>query len=185
MLKSLNSSVAYSSFCPVLPQNCHLIQQACWLSFHSLQSVFKRFTEHNVVIFWHLLQPSFKSVGRIYLNFVVGNNFVDIFVICVCRRKKYVVVNGSFLVPYDHLVLCTGTQYQLPRPTGLDIANGATNNDIPTPHLPQQRFEGRPPVNAFTVNDSYDAAVVLYWIENNVFDKEGLLLLGFCFVCCN
>jgi hypothetical protein len=101
---------------------------------------------------------------------------------CVFRRKKYVVVNGSFLVPYDHLVLCTGTQYQLPEPTGLDIRQGATNNNLPTPYLPQPRFEGRPPVNAFTVNDSYDAAVVLYWIENNVLDKEGLLSLDICLV---
>lgn len=102
-------------------------------------------------------------------------NFYTILIIVYCRHKKHVLVNGNFTVPYDHLVLCTGTQYQLPTPTGLDVSTGATNAEMSEPKKPQLRLQGRVPNNAFVVNDTYDAAVALYWIENNVLRPKSAL----------
>jgi len=89
------------------------------------------------------------------------------------RKKKTVVVNGTFVVPYDHLILCTGRQYQVPEPTGLNVIDGATNSDLDSPEKPQPRLSGPLPKNVFVVNDSYEAAVVLYWLEKNVLRATG------------
>ena len=42
------------------------------------------------------------------------------------RRKKFVTVdnklgNNGSKIPYDHLILATGTQYQIPVPTELPV----------------------------------------------------------------
>lgn len=99
---------------------------------------------------------------RTWVNVVCGK------MTAIDRHKKHVVVNGNFVVPYDYLILCTGTQYQIPTPTGLDVTTGATNCDVSNPLKPQPRLHGRIPNNAFIVNDAYDAAVALYWIEHNL-----------------
>jgi len=87
-----------------------------------------------------------------------------------------VIVNGRYVVPYDYLILCNGTQYQVPQPTGLDISTGATNNDLEDPENPQPELpvDCMPPKNVFVVNDAYEAAVFLYWLESNVLDAKGL-----------
>ena len=95
----------------------------------------------------------------------------------VNRKKKHIVVNGSFIVPYDQLILCTGIQYQVPMPTELDISAGATNNDLEQPDCPQPRLLDPVPKNVFVVNDAYQAAVVLYWLENSVLEAEGVYLV--------
>jgi len=89
------------------------------------------------------------------------------------RKKKHVVVDGGFIVPYDHLILCTGLQYQVPKPTGLDVNAGATNSDLDRPDRPQPRLLDAVPKNVFVVNDAFDAAVVLYWLEDNVVNMSG------------
>ena len=81
-------------------------------------------------------------------------------------------MNGSTIVPYDHLVLCTGTQYQVCAPTEADINRQATNEDLP--NNPHRLFEGQIPNNVFTINDEYDSAVLLYWLETNLLYNEGL-----------
>ena len=82
------------------------------------------------------------------------------------------VVNGRNIVPYDHLVLSTGLQYQPPSPTEADVNSGATNHD--SKYSPTRILNSAPPKNLFTINDSYDAAVALYWMENNIIGKEGM-----------
>jgi len=89
------------------------------------------------------------------------------------RKRKHVVVDGGFIVPYDHLILCTGLQYQVPKPTGLDVSAGATNSDLVRPEHPQPRLLDSVPKNVFVVNDAYEAAVVLYWLEDNVLNVAG------------
>ena len=84
----------------------------------------------------------------------------------VDRKKKLVVVNNGNAVPYDHLVLSTGLQYQLPMPTDADIDAGTTNSTVP--NKADRRFSGVKPKNLFLVNDTYDSAVALYWIENKL-----------------
>ena len=87
------------------------------------------------------------------------------------RKKKHVVVNHRSIVPYDHLVICTGTQFQVPAPTDADISQLVTNNEVP--NSPDRRLMDVPPRNAFVINDSYEAAVSLYWIENNFLNGTG------------
>ena len=87
-----------------------------------------------------------------------------------CRKRKLVTVDGGTLVPYDHLVLCTGQQYQVPAPSGVDIDSGITNDKLQVD--PGRRYAGDQPRNVFTINDAYDAAVTLYWVENNLVKKD-------------
>ena len=93
-------------------------------------------------------------------------NFLSFY---LCRNKKHVVVNNKTLVPYDHLILCTGIQYMVPMPTGADISKLVTSAEVP--NSPDQSFSGVPPKNSFTVNDAYDAAVALYWAEHNLLNS--------------
>jgi len=97
--------------------------------------------------------------------------------VCVGRKKKQVIVNRKYVVPYDHLILCTGAQYQVPQPTGLDVSAGATNSDLEQPEQPQPRLHDPAPKNVFVVNDAYEAAVILYWIENNLLYAKSVCLL--------
>ena len=104
-------------------------------------------------------QDSYAKISlRTWVNVVVGK-------MTACdRKRKVVIVNGNTLVPYDHLVMCMGQQYQVPAPTEADIDMGTTNRELP--NSPDRRFLKAQPKNLFTVNDEYDAAVALYWIEN-------------------
>ena len=101
-----------------------------------------------------------KVALNAWVNIVYGK------MTAVDRKKKFVMVNNSNAVPYDHLVLCTGQQYQLPMPTEADIDQGATNGTVP--NKPDRRFGGVKPKNLFTVNDAYESAIALYWIENKL-----------------
>ena len=94
------------------------------------------------------------------------------------RKKKYVLVDDKFVVPYDYLIVCTGVQYQVPKPTGLDVSAGATNADLDSLDEPQPRLLDPVPKNVFVVNDAYEAAVVLYWLEDNVLQPKSEYLLG-------
>lgn len=80
----------------------------------------------------------------------------------MCRKKKFVIVNDQSIVPYDYLILSTGTQYYLPRAYKGRLANVDAKDFHDEPYL------GPSPSNAFVVNDSYDAAVALYWLETNL-----------------
>lgn len=102
---------------------------------------------------------------RAWVNVVYGD------MTSIDRKKKHVVVNGNTIVPYDHLVLATGMQYQIPAPTGADIASGVTNEDLPS--SPDNRWMDVPPRNAFVVNNQYEAAVALYWVETNIMQSTG------------
>ncbi|KAK7506894.1 hypothetical protein BaRGS_00001745 [Batillaria attramentaria] len=76
------------------------------------------------------------------------------------RQAKVVIVNGEYQVPYDHLVLCNGQQFQVPAPTLADPEAGDTNENLP--NHPDNRLLEEPPRNLYLVNDEYDAAVALY-----------------------
>ncbi|OWF50418.1 cilia- and flagella-associated protein 61-like isoform X2 [Mizuhopecten yessoensis] len=101
-----------------------------------------------------------KTSLRTWVNVVYGK------MTAIDRKKKFVVVENSSMVPYDHLILCTGEQYQIPAPTEADIEGGATNADLP--NSPDMRYMKAQPKNLFLINDEYDAAVALYWIENSL-----------------
>ena len=82
-------------------------------------------------------------------------------------------VNGEALVPYDHLVLCTGRQYVVPQPTGLDESSSASTGQVTPKPGTWKRFLGCVPPNLHLVNDSFDAAVMLYRMENSVLKNNG------------
>lgn len=52
------------------------------------------------------------------------------FILLKFRKKKHVVVNMNTVVPYDHLIIATGNQYQLPAPTEADVSGLATSSEV-------------------------------------------------------
>ena len=55
---------------------------------------------------------------RTWVNVVYG------YMTNIDRKKKLVAVDNNTEVPYDHLILCTGEQYQVPAPTEADVTSG-------------------------------------------------------------
>ncbi len=45
------------------------------------------------------------------------------------------IVNMNTIVPYDHLIIATGTQYQIPAPTEADITRLTTSSEVDIHHL--------------------------------------------------
>ena len=88
------------------------------------------------------------------------------------RGSKYVKVAGGARVPYDHLILCTGQQYQTSCPTGAEVSTKLVTN-ASLPQSPNSYYKGRVPKNVFTVNDEYDACRVVKWINKYFLNSEG------------
>uniref|UniRef100_A0A8C4P8K9 Cilia and flagella associated protein 61 n=1 Tax=Dromaius novaehollandiae TaxID=8790 RepID=A0A8C4P8K9_DRONO len=87
-----------------------------------------------------------------WVNIVVGK------MTGINRAAKHVVVSKGKKVPYDHLVLCTGQQYQVPCPTGADISKLPTNREVT--RKCQQRYTGKVPSNLFILCDDQDCLKV-------------------------
>ncbi|XP_044604769.1 cilia- and flagella-associated protein 61 isoform X4 [Equus asinus] len=105
-----------------------------------------------------------------WVNVVVGR------MTAIDRAAKYVVVSKEEIVLYDHLVLCTGQQYQVPCPTGADISQHLTNREVP--NSSQRRYTGKVPCNHFTLNDEEDCFKALTWIRNNSITTEAFSLFS-------
>ena len=54
------------------------------------------------------------------------------------RKKKHVIVDDGVIVPYDHLVITAGLQYQLPNPSQADVEQSATSDELP--NHPDDRY---------------------------------------------
>ncbi|XP_078590142.1 cilia- and flagella-associated protein 61-like isoform X1 [Branchiostoma floridae x Branchiostoma japonicum] len=107
---------------------------------------------------------------RSWVNVVFGK------MVAINRQTKHVIVAGGTKVPYDHLVLCTGQQYQVPAPTGADITQEEMTNAT-LPNSPHRRFLGEGPRNVLTVNDGHDAASVLHTLRYDFLNAEGQLIV--------
>ncbi|XP_073930342.1 cilia- and flagella-associated protein 61 isoform X1 [Castor canadensis] len=104
-----------------------------------------------------------------WVNVVVGR------MIGIDRAAKHVVVSNNEIVFYDHLILCTGQQYQVPCPTGVDIRQHLTNREVEDSS--KQRYTGKVPCNLFIVNDEEDCFDTLTWIRNNSIITEGNVIV--------
>ncbi|XP_041588490.1 cilia- and flagella-associated protein 61 isoform X4 [Vulpes lagopus] len=104
-----------------------------------------------------------------WVNVVVGR------MTAIDRAAKHVVVSKEEIVLYDHLILCTGQQYQVPCPTGADINQHLTNREIP--NSGKQRYTDKVPCNHFTLNDEEDCCKALSWIRSNSIITEGNIIV--------
>ncbi|XP_073734555.1 cilia- and flagella-associated protein 61 isoform X3 [Callorhinus ursinus] len=104
-----------------------------------------------------------------WVNVVVGR------MIAIDRAAKHVVLSKEEIVLYDHLILCTGQQYQVPCPTGADISQHVTNREIP--NSGKQQYTDKVPCNHFTLNDEEDCCKALSWIRNNSIIAEGNVIV--------
>ncbi|XP_059561412.1 cilia- and flagella-associated protein 61 [Myotis daubentonii] len=105
-----------------------------------------------------------------WVNVVVGR------MTAIDRAAKHVVVSHEDIVLYDHLILCTGQQYQVPCPSGADIGQHLTNRDVEEGYR-KQRYTDQVPRNHFTLNDEEDCLKAQIWIRNNAIATEGNVIV--------
>ncbi|XP_078505462.1 cilia- and flagella-associated protein 61 isoform X2 [Lissotriton helveticus] len=102
---------------------------------------------------------------RSWVNVVVGK------MTGIDRDAKYVSVSKTERVPYDHLVLCNGLQYQVPCPSGADISELVTNREIED--CSNKRYTGKVPSNLFSLQDQQDCQRALNWLQDYFVHNEG------------
>ncbi|XP_006015481.2 cilia- and flagella-associated protein 61 [Alligator sinensis] len=104
-----------------------------------------------------------------WVNVVVGK------MTGIDRAAKHVVVSKGKKVPYDHLVLCTGQQYQVPCPTGADISKLLTNREVTKSY--KQRYTGKVPTNLFILHDDQDCLKAAQWLKENFINLGGNVIV--------
>ncbi|KAG7259597.1 hypothetical protein CRUP_018777 [Coryphaenoides rupestris] len=88
--------------------------------------------------------------------------------VSVRRQERRILLSGGGAVPYDHLILCTGLQYQVPCPTGEEVERPRG------PAGPQSlRHQGPPPPNLLTLNQQQDCQAARAWICQEVLESPG------------
>ncbi len=70
---------------------------------------------------------------RSWVNLVTGH------LTAIDRRRKHVVINERTILPYDHLVLCTGEQYYHVAPLHARVYNDYSRKEV-KPHPARQLF---------------------------------------------
>uniref|UniRef100_A0A8C8J445 Cilia- and flagella-associated protein 61 N-terminal domain-containing protein n=1 Tax=Oncorhynchus tshawytscha TaxID=74940 RepID=A0A8C8J445_ONCTS len=102
---------------------------------------------------------------RSWINVVTGK------MVGIDRAAKHVLVSGGRKVPYDHLILCTGQQYQVSCPTGVDGSHLPPKSQLPAQS--RRRYTGPVPSNLFTLNDHHDCVTAYQWLLNNFVELKG------------
>ncbi|KAG8444005.1 hypothetical protein GDO86_009261 [Hymenochirus boettgeri] len=104
-----------------------------------------------------------------WVNVVVGK------MTGIDRAAKFVMVANNRKVLYDHLILCTGQQYQVPCPTQVDIHRPLINADLPVSL--NQRYTGKIPSNLFTLQNSQDCLTAMRCLTESVLKQEGNIIV--------
>nr|XP_034957877.1 cilia- and flagella-associated protein 61 [Zootoca vivipara] len=104
-----------------------------------------------------------------WINVVVGK------MTGIDRAAKHVLVSNGRKVPYDHLILCAGQQYQAPCPTGADIKKLFTNREVSTNY--KQRYTGVVPSNLFAISDDEDAFIAMKYLKDKVVNTSGNVIV--------
>ncbi|XP_074844491.1 cilia- and flagella-associated protein 61 [Carettochelys insculpta] len=104
-----------------------------------------------------------------WVNVVVGK------MTGIDRAAKHVVLSKGKKVPYDHLVLCTGQQYQVPCPTGAEISQLVTNREVI--HRCKQRYTGDVPANLFNFSDDHNCLKAEHWLKENFINSQGNVIV--------
>ncbi|XP_060772152.1 cilia- and flagella-associated protein 61 isoform X2 [Neoarius graeffei] len=81
------------------------------------------------------------------------------------RKMTRIQVNKDHHIPYDYLILCTGQQYQMLCPTGVDVSTWSPTSSVPEQHI--RRYTGHIPSNLFTLNDQQDCTRAYHWLMEN------------------
>ncbi|XP_078086620.1 cilia- and flagella-associated protein 61 [Mustelus asterias] len=143
-------------FCPHLQFNNITLISTCGLPGRQSSSIKRKFkaSSHSYN------QDDYAQMSlQTWVNVVTGK------MIGIDRAAKHVLVTGDTKVPYEHLILCTGQQYQVPCPTGVDITEMLTNEDVTVD--PDQQFIGKVPSNLFVLNSSNECENALHWLRKH------------------
>ncbi|XP_077166454.1 cilia- and flagella-associated protein 61 isoform X2 [Paroedura picta] len=104
-----------------------------------------------------------------WVNVVVGK------MTGIDRSAKHIIVSNERKVPYDHLILCTGQQYQVPCPTGADIRKLLTNREVC--HNSSQKYTGVVPSNLFILSDEEDCLQAMKWVKEKLIGFPGNVIV--------
>lgn len=109
---------------------------------------------------------------RSWVNVVIGKmTHID-------RRQKNIYINEHTVLPYDHLILCTGEQYYPVAPLQARVYNSYSRQEV-KPHI-SRPFFGIPPLNMFVINNEYESESVLAYIAKNklIESNENIIIYG-------
>ena len=129
------------------------------------------------------LEYETEELSRISLRSYV--NIICAKLVSLNRPMKLAILDDDTVLPYDHLLLCTGTQYYVTAPLKTIVVNPLNKKVVPPKtdrillgisipkitfinknHLALCFSEPAPP-NVLTINDEFDAAMVLKWLRLN------------------
>ncbi|UJR28415.1 hypothetical protein I4U23_009655 [Adineta vaga] len=120
------------------------------------------------------LEYETEELSRLSLRSYV--NIICAKLVSLNRPMKLAILDDETVVPYDHLLLCTGNQYHVTAPLKTIVVNPLNKKIVPS-RIDRILFEPAPP-NVLTINDEFDAAMVLKWFQMNHHTEHSILIYG-------